>query len=172
MLCKTWNEYFENFHDCRTTGAVDRLTTFLLSFVPFTGLNNFYRRDPVTGFYELMNGIMMILCITVLGICHNPNARRYNHEASFWAVFIGIAIAFLDLAKVMQMVDDNGSVDKCEILVIFISIMIVLVHCTQMEYSIISTFTVTFFVTGMLETLRDIFTAGLYTEDGTGCPFA
>ena len=124
----------KTFHDCRTTGAVDCLTTFFLSFIPFTGLNNFYRRDPFNGFCELMNGIMMIMSIIVLCIYHNPHVRRYNYDASFWAVVIGVVIAFLDLVKVMQMIDDNGSVDKCEIFVIMISIVIVLAHCTQMEY--------------------------------------
>ena len=44
-VCKTWNEYFDNLHKCRTNGAVDFLTTFFLSFIPFTGLNNFYKGD-------------------------------------------------------------------------------------------------------------------------------
>ena len=113
----------------------------------------------------------MILCIIVLGICHNPQARRYNHDTSYWAVVIGILIAVFDLIKVMQMVDDNGSIDKCEILVIIMSIGIVLAHCTEMEYPIISVFNVTC-LTAVLETLRDIFTAVFYAEDGTGCPFA
>ena len=118
-----------------------------------------------------MNGIMLIMCIIVRCICHNPNARRYNHDTSFWAVVIGIVIAFIDLIKVMRMIDDNGSVDICEISIIILSIIILWAHCIQMEYPIISIFNVAY-ATGILETFRDIFTAGFYAQDGNGCPFA
>ena len=68
------------------------------------------------GFCELMNGIMTVISAVVLCTCHNPNGRRYNHDASFWSVIIGIVIAFLDLLKVLQMLDDKGSIDIMKLL--------------------------------------------------------
>ena len=171
-VCKTWNEYFDNFHECRTNGAVDRLTTFFLSFIPFLGLNNFYRGDPVIGFCELINGITMVISITALCNCHNPNARRYNHEASLIAIVVGIVIAFLDILKVMHiiMVYENGSIDIFEIIILIISIAIIWGHCVQQEYPIVCAFNVSI-ATGLLELLKDIVTAIFYSKDGNGCPF-
>ena len=164
-VCKIWSESFDNFYEC----AVDRSTTFFLSFIPFTGLNNIYRGDPVIGFCELVNGVMMVLSIIAFCKCHNPNARRYNHEASFMAVVVGIVIAFLDLLKVARIIND-GSIDICEIVIIIISIIIILGHCVQQEYPIIIAFRVSL-ATGLLELLKDIFTAIIYSKDGNGCPF-
>lgn len=121
-----------------------------------------------------MNGIILMMSIIVRCNCHNPDARRYNHDTSFWAVFIGIVIAFLDIVKVMQMVGDNGSIDICEIFIIMLSILAVCQHyCEENnpEYPIISVFNVAI-ATGIIETLRDIFTAGFFAKDGNGCPFA
>ena len=134
-------------------------------------MNNFYRHDLFTGFCELINGIIVIMSIIILYACHSPNGRRYNHEASYWAVLIGVVIAVLDLVKVLRMVNDNGSVDICEMCIIITSIMIVWEHCKEKEYPIVSVLNVAI-ATEILETLRDIFTAGFYAKDGNGCPFA
>ena len=112
-----------------------------------------------------------MMSIIVRCNCHNPDARRYNHDTSFWAVFIGIVIAFLDIVKVMQMVGDNGSIDICEIFIIMLSILIVFKHCEENEYPINSVFNATI-ATGIIEMLRDICAAGFYAKDGNGCPFA
>ena len=148
------------------------MTTIFLSLIPFTGLNNFYRGDPVIGFCELVNGIMMVISIIAFCKCHNPNARRYNHEASFMAVVVGVVIAFLDLLKVVRIIKiyDDGSIDICEIMIIIISIIIIWGHCAQQEYPIVSAFNV-LVATGLLELLKDIFTSIIYSKDGNGCPF-
>ena len=168
QVCKTWSESFDKFHDC----AVDRFTTFFLSFIPFTGVNNFYRGDPVIGFCELLNGITVVLSIMGFCKCHNPDASRYNHGASFMAVIVGLIIAFLDLLKFAHiiMVYDDGFIDVCEIIIIFISIMIIYGHCKQQEYPIVSALYVSI-ATGLLEVLEDVITSIFYSKDGNGCPF-
>ena len=138
-----------------------------MSFIPFTGLNNFYRGDPLKGFCELVNGVMLVMSIITLCNCHNPNRRIYNHNASFWAVVIGIVIAFLDLLKVLRMMDDNGSLDVCEVIIIILSIGIAF---AEKDYPIVIASKAAV-VTGILEALRDIFTAVTYSQDGNGCPF-
>ena len=116
---------------------------------------------------------MMVISVIALCNCHNPNARRYNNEASCVAVFVGLVIAFLDFLKIVRIIEvinAEGSIDVLEIMIIVISIIIIWGHCVQQEYPIVCAFNVSI-VTGLLELLKDVITSIIYSKDGNGCLF-
>ena len=107
---------------------------------------------------------MLVISIITLCNCHNPKRRIYNHNASFWAVLIGIVIEFLDLLNILHMMDDNGSLDVCEVIIIILSIARVRICCIENNYPCIVIASKVAIVAEILEALRDIFTAGIYVE--------
>ena len=169
LLCKTWGEYFSDTNECRSGGAVDRLTTKYLSRVPFFGLSSLYRGNMFDGWCEVINAVMAVISLLTCCCCHT------DHRADRIAVCIAYVTAILDLAKFIHMAA-MGSVDKYEIFVIIASILLICLYyrcasCMRSEaYGICAALVVTF-GTGILETLRDLYTAAYDEKDGNDCPF-
>jgi len=171
-ICRSWGDYISDVNKCRTNGAVDRLTTFWLSIIPFNGLNNFYKGKIFDGWCELADGILALISIIAISNCYDSYRNRFNEDASSVAAFVGMGIAILDLVKAIYMVA-TGSVETTEIFTIIISLMIVCIHCqendTREHHGIVTAFIITI-ITGVLETIRDVYTT-IYDRDGYGCPF-
>ena len=154
---------------CRSSGGVDRLTTEYLSLVPFLGLSSFYKGNKFDGYCELINAMMAVISILACCCCHT------DRHTSVVARYIAAVIVILDLAKVFHMAA-IGSVDKYEIAVIITSILLIYLYCccagcTDAEvYGIIPALLVTI-ATGVLETLRDYYSATNNDKDGFDCPF-
>ena len=152
-LCKTWDDYFDDLNGCRSVGAVDRVTTEVLSYVPFVGLSNFYMGNKFNGSCELVNAAMIIFSILAACCCHTPR------DTDCVAAYIALFTVILDLVKIIHMFT-MGSADTYEIVLMIITIaLICCVGSTHDEvYGIIPAILVTV-VTGVLETARDLYAA-------------
>ena len=150
-------------------GAVDRLSTEYLSYVPFLGLSNFYKGNKFDGWCELVNALMIVISTLAACCCHT------HHITDGIAAYIAIFTIILDLAKVFHMIA-IGSADTYEIIIMVISIALFNLYCRYVEctrseaYGIVPALLVTV-ATGALETFRDIYTATHYDRDGNDCPF-
>ena len=168
-LCETWSNYFSDLNGCRSIGAVDRVTTEVLSYVPFVGLSNFYMGYKFNGFCELFNAVMMIISILGACSCHKRGSDAIGG-------YIGIFTVILDLVKIIHMFT-MGSADTYEIVLMIISIALIYLYCSSCvdctndeAYCIILAIFVTV-ATGILETVRDVYVAAYYDRDGNDCPF-
>ena len=171
-ICKTWGDYIDDLNECRSKGATDRLTTGYLSILSFIGLSNFYMGNIFAGCCELANGIMALISVITICICYD-SYEGYDNKASCVARKFGMWIAILNLAKAIHMVA-TGSVEATEVAVMIISTIIVCMHCAENEthrpHGITITLLITI-VTGVLETIRDVYAVKYYDRDGYGCPF-
>ena len=165
-LCKTWSDYFGDFDGCRSFGAVDRVSTKYLSFIPFLGLSNFYKDNKFDGSCELINALMTVISILAACYCHH---RGTNCVVGYIIIFTVI----LDIIKVVYMIG-MGSPDICEIIIIVVSIALICrycyLDCTGGTCGITPALLITV-ATVVLETSRDIYTAAYYDKDGNDCPF-
>ena len=168
-LCESWLDYVSNLKKCRTNGAVDYKTATPLSFIPFIGFSNFYMGNTFAGCCELVNGIIALICTAGIVSFRKrmfDNATNAAISASTWTVI-------LDLAKAVHMFA-NGSFENTEIAVIIISVIIACMHLaendTQRFPGIVAIALITI-LTGVLETMRNIYTVSQYGRDGYGCPF-
>ena len=130
--CKTWDDYINDLNKCRTNGAVDRLTATFLSFLSCFGLSNFYMGNPVAGIFEIINSIMALISIFAICVCYDSSKNKHDSNATFTALIVGTGIAILDLAKFMHMAA-TGSIESIEITVMITSIIIVCIHCTEID---------------------------------------
>lgn len=172
-LCENWFDYINNLNKCRTNGAVDYKTAIRLSFMPFIGFSNFYMGNTFAGCCELVNCIMALYSTFAINMCYDSFRRRYDNDATNIAKIVGIGIVILDLAKAIHMLA-SGSVEITEVVVIIISVIIACMHLaendTQRYHGIVITTKITI-LTGVLETMRNIYAVSQYGRDGYGCPF-
>ena len=177
-ICKTWGEYIRNLNNCRTNGATNRIITGCLSILSLFGLSNFYTGYSITGIFELVNGIMMLISISAYNICYDGNKRRHDNDASSCAQIVGTGIVILDLAKIIHIIYllNTGSVEIIEIIVIILSIVTVCMHCDESNtyrgrsHGIVVTSQITSLTT-ILEVFRNMYVARYYDTDGNGCLF-
>ena len=170
ISCQSWIDYFSDLHECRSNGAVDRVTTEYLSYVPLFGFSNFYKGNKFTGWCQLVNGVMTV--IIILATCYWHTHRVITDTI---AVYISMFTIFLDLAKIIHLIA-IGSADMHEITLTVISIVVICLCCCGLDhtrhekFAIIPALLVTI-ITATLETLRDIYTAAYHDRDGNDCPF-
>ena len=138
--------------------------------MPFIGFSNFYMGNTFAGCCELANSIMALICAA--GIV--SFRKSMLNKATNAAINVGAGILVLNLAKAIHMFN-SVSFENTEIVVIIISVIIACMHLAenndaQRHHSIIAT-TLIVILTGVLETMRDIYTVSHYGRDGFGCPF-
>ena len=136
--------------------------------MPFFGLSSLYRGNTFDGWCEVINAVMAVISLLTCCCCH------IDRGADDIAVCIVYVTVFLDLVKVYHMVAME-SVDGYEIAVIISSILLILYCCCAScmrtrVYCTIPVLLVTI-ATGILETIRDYYTAANNNKDGSGCPF-
>lgn len=166
IVCKTWEDYFSDTTGCRSNGAVDRLTTELMSLIPFSGLSNFYKGNKFDGWCEVINAVMAVISILAACSCH-------THDADCIAAYIAIGTILLDFAKIIHMIA-IGSADTYEIVIMITSIIFIYLYCCAAGakvYGINPATLIVTIATGALETFRDIYTAAYNDKDGNDCPF-
>ena len=121
------------------------------------------------GFCEVINAVMVVISI-LASLCHADRITKDCIAAKIAAVTV-----IFHLAKFFHMAV-LGSFDKCEIVVVVMSILLIYLYyrCTSSMraevHGIIPALLVTV-ATGVLETIRDIYTAAYNDKDGGDCPF-
>ena len=140
---------------------------------PLLDSSTFIMGNTFAGCCEPVNCIMALYSTFAINICYDSFRRRYDNDATRIATIVSTGIVILDLAKAIHMLA-SGSVEITEVVVIIISVMIACVHLaendTQRDHGIVITTKITI-LTGVLETMRNIYTVSHYGRDGYGCPF-
>ena len=176
--CKDLNEYIQNIDKCRGTAGVYRLTTKVLSFIPFTGSSNFYSGYKFSAVFELIEGIIILLLMCYYGCCccvcdDTTNDEKWSLLAfgSFWS-FLLTAINILRFA-ICEALAGSFELNYEFFLMmttLVISIISSCIGCADKRCWIVSTI-VNITVIELMEMARDVYIAIISENDGHGCPF-
>ena len=174
--CKNLNDYIRNLDECRGTAVVYRYIAVGLSFIPFTGISNFYSGNDFSAVFELAEGILLILLCCFCWCCCNDDLSDDDEMIllaceSVWSFLIAAV-------NIVRFVICEALADSLELnyefFVMLITLVIAIVSCfggcvekrCWMAGAILNVI-----VIGLMEVTRDVYMAINSENAGNGCPF-
>ena len=175
--CKDLSDYIQNVDKCRGTAAVHRYTTKLLSFIPFTGISNFYSGNKFSAVFEVIEGVTVVFLIFCCCCCccsDTLSDHEKQHLLAFGSLW-SILITAINIVRYVICDALAGSFElNYEFSLMVTSLVISIISCLcgwgDKRCWIITTF-INIIVIGVMEVARDVYMASNSENDGYGCPF-
>ena len=179
--CKSLDDYRRNTGNCREPdGAVNREDIIWWSYIPFTGIGNFYSYNTFYGGFELVEGLLFVFTIfcCCCYCCIDDLRNDPDHGLLCIEAASSLILTILTVVKVVLIIL-SGSFEWYEFAIMAMSILISFISCTcvcnsnstmKMRCWITSAF-LNAIVVGVMEMARDVYMANYSENDGKGCPF-
>ena len=172
--CKDVSDYIKNLDECRGTAGLYRYMAVGLSFIPLTGISNFYSGDDFSAVFELAEGIMALILICCFSWCcciDDDDEAFILLCESLWSFILAI-INILRFIICEALADSLEFNYECFVMVVTLAFAIISCcgGCIDkrcwMACAIMN-----IIVVGVMEVVKDI-VMGMYGENaGNGCPF-
>ena len=175
-LCKSLDDYIKNTDNCRDPDeAVHREDIIWWSYVPFTGIANFYSSNKFYGGFELVEGLVLLftLCCSCCYCCNDDARNDPNHGILGYQAASSLILTAVTVLKVVLIIC-SGPIEWYEFAIMITSILISLISCKCVRHSTMRCWMASAFlniiVVGVMEAIRDIHVAKHSENDGRGCP--
>ena len=176
-LCKSLDDYVKNTDNCRDPDeAVNREDIIWWSYVPFTGIANFYSYNKFYGGFELMEGLVLLftMCCSCCYGCIDDARNDPNHGILGYQAASSLILTAVTVLKVVLIIF-SGSFEWYEFVIMIISLSFSFISCNRVHHSTMRCWIASAFinaiVVGIMEMTRDIYMAKYSDIDGKGCPF-
>ena len=173
-LCKDVSEYIKNTDGCRGTAGVYKNITIGLSFIPLTGISNFYRGNHFDGIFEIIEGLIALFGICCCWCYYSDTARHnhYNddHPLLFWELFWSILLAVINIVRyaICQSASaDSFKLYEFSLMTTTLVISLISCCCGENKRCWVASVIINAAVVGLMELIKDV----CLDTDGNGCPF-
>ena len=177
--CKDVSDYIKNLDECRGTAGVYRYISIGLSFIPFTGISNFYSGNDFSAVFELAEGVIALILIC---FCYRICCDDYlsDEDETILLACESIWNFVLAAINILRFVICEALADSLELnyefFIMMITLAIAAIYCycgvvsgnkrRWMVGAIINVI-----VIGVTEVARDVYIATYSENAGDGCPF-
>ena len=181
--CKNVDDYIKNLDECRGTAAVYRYTTAALSFIPLTGIGNFYSARKFDAVFEIIEGIIAFLtvCCCCAYCCDDLRGRDDDNPLLGFELLLSFLLAVVSIVRcIMCTAASIENFDLLELLyhyefylsmvTVVISLIFCCCGCAERKCWIASAI-LNVIVVAVMEIIRDVYMAINNENDGNGCPF-
>ena len=162
--------------DCGSA-AVYRYAAIELSFIPFTGISNFYSGNNFSAVFEVIEGVVVLILICSCCCCYHDHSISDDEKESLLAMN-SVGSFILTAINILRCIICEASAGSFELNYEFSLMLTTLVitviscccGCAEKRSWVVTTF-INIIVIGVMEVARDVYVATTSENDGNGCPF-